>query len=251
MSTATATPPLSSQPPLSEPARLMNVFVAPSKTFTDLNRKANWLAPFLIMTLLSFAYSYVISRQVTWKTVAENEIHSNPKAQERLEKLTPEQRDSNMALSLKITKGIGYVFPLLNLIWLLIVAAVLMATFNFGAGAEVKFSRALSVLMYASLPGLIKILIAIGVMYAPGFDPEGFHIKNPVATNPGAFFDPINSRFLYTLGSSIDIFMIWVLVLTAIGFACISNVKRSTSMIIVFGWYIVFALGSAGMSLMF
>jgi hypothetical protein len=40
--------------------------------------------------------------------------------------------------------------------------------------------------------------------------------------------------------------MIWTLILTAIGFSCVSKVKRSTAMTIVFGWYIVFTLGSAG-----
>jgi hypothetical protein len=67
-------------------------------------------------------------------------------------------------------------------------------------------------------------------------------IQNPVATNPGYFLSPADSPFLFGLASSIDVFMIWTLVLTAIGFTCVSKVKRPTAMLIVFGWYVVITL---------
>ena len=35
-------------PPMSEGARIINTFIAPSKTFTDLRRSAAWWAPFLL-----------------------------------------------------------------------------------------------------------------------------------------------------------------------------------------------------------
>jgi hypothetical protein len=38
--------------PLSEPQRLVDVFIAPSKTFTDLRRNASWWAPFLITAIV-------------------------------------------------------------------------------------------------------------------------------------------------------------------------------------------------------
>ena len=79
-----------------------------------------------------------------------------------------------------------------------------------------------------------------------GADPDSFALQNPAATNPGYFLSPGNSPFLYSLATALDVFMIWTLVLTAIGFTCVSKVKRSTALTIVFGWYIVFTLGSAG-----
>ena len=41
MSSATV-PPVPEAAPLSEPARIVNTFIAPSKTFTDLRRSAAW-----------------------------------------------------------------------------------------------------------------------------------------------------------------------------------------------------------------
>ncbi len=39
--------------PLSEPARILNTFIAPSKTFTDLQRKSSWWAPWLLISIVS------------------------------------------------------------------------------------------------------------------------------------------------------------------------------------------------------
>jgi hypothetical protein len=48
----------------------------------------------------------------------------------------------------------------------------------------------------------------------------------------------------------LDIFLMWTLILTAIGFTCLSKVKRGTALAIVFGWWAGFtptaaALGAA------
>jgi hypothetical protein len=46
----------------------------------------------------------------------------------------------------------------------------------------------------------------------------------------------------------IDIFVIWTLVLTAIGFTCVSKVKRGTALAIVFGWYVAFMVLIVGLT---
>jgi hypothetical protein len=105
--------------------------------------------------------------------------------------------------------------------------------------------------MYAGLAMAVRSILVIVSLFA-GFDPDSFTLQNPAATNPGFFLDPTTSPFLYSLASSLDIFMIWTLVLTAIGLSCVSKkMKRSTAMIGVFAWYAIFALGSAALAAAF
>jgi hypothetical protein len=104
--------------------------------------------------------------------------------------------------------------------------------------------------MYASLALLIKTILAT-ISVAAGADPDSFNLQNPVATNPGYFLSPGNSPFLYSVATALDIFMIWTLILTAIGFTCVGKVKRSTAMAIVFGWYVSFTLIAAGLGALF
>jgi len=49
--------------PLSEGARIVNTFIAPSKTFTDLRRSAAWWAPFLLMVIVSTFLVYSVGRR--------------------------------------------------------------------------------------------------------------------------------------------------------------------------------------------
>jgi len=72
-----------------------------------------------------------------------------------------------------------------------------MASFNFGAGAEIHFGTALGVVMYASLPGIIKAVLAIVSLMA-GAKPESFNFQNPVA---GYFIDPVAAPVIFRLAS--------------------------------------------------
>ena len=74
-----------------------------------------------------------------------------------------------------------------------------------------------------------------------GMSPDNFNIQNPVATNLGILFNGVDNPVLYTAASFVDIFAIWTLVLTAIGFTCVSKAKLGPALAIVFVWYIAFA----------
>ena len=236
--------------PLSEGARIVNTFIAPSKTFTDLRRSAAWWAPFLLMVVVSILFVYVGGQKVGFRKAMENQMQAQPKQQARLEQLPPDQREQQMQQATKVTEIIGYAFPAIQLIILVIITAVLFGTFKFAAGADVSFKLSLAIVMYASLPGLLRPVLAIVSLLAGG-SPDSFTFQNPVATNPGYFMNPADSPFLYGVASSLDIFLIWTLVLTAIGFTCVSKVKRGTAMTIVFGWWLVFTLAAAGLGAAF
>src|SRR3984885_2443711 len=72
--------------PLSEGARIVDTFIAPSKTFTDLRRNASWWAPFLLMVIISTVFVYVAGQKIGFRKIMENQMQAQPKAQERLEK---------------------------------------------------------------------------------------------------------------------------------------------------------------------
>ena len=182
--------------------------------------------------------------------MVENQIGVSPKATRQLEQLPPDQRSQAINRQVVGVRYFCYAYPGVILLWNLIIAAVLFAAFKFGASAAVKFKTSYAIVMYASLPLLLKTVLAT-ISVAAGADPDSFNLQNPAATNPGYFLSPGNSPFLYSAATALDIFMIWTLILTAIGFACVSKARRSTAMTIVFGWYIVFTLGAAGLGALF
>jgi Yip1 domain len=242
--------PAPEQAPLSEVARIVNTFIAPTKTFTDLRRNAAWWAPFLLMVAVSTVFVYTAGQKIGFRKIMENQMQAQPKQQARLEQLPPDQREEQMQKGAKVTQVISYTFPLITLIIWLIIASALFATFKFAAGADVSFKVSLAIVIYAALPLMLKSLLAMLSVVA-GMSPDSFSFQNPIASNPGYFMNPADNIFLYSVASGIDIFMIWTLVLTAIGFICVSKVKHGTAYGIVFGWWLVFTLIGAAMGAAF
>ena len=79
-------------------------------------------------------------------------------------------------------------------------------------------------------------------------DPEGFNVRNPVATNPAYFMNPLEHKFLYGLLTAVDVFSIWVIVLLGIGYSSVSKLKRSTAILIVAACFLVYKLASSALS---
>ena len=215
-----------SQPGLSEAARIINTFVAPSKTFADIARKPTWWVPWLLVSVFSLVFIYTIDQKIGFERIARQEIERSPRAQQ-FDSLPPEQREQQMRLASKVTQGFSYATPVLALIGGLITAAVLMGIFNFGFAAEVSFMQAMGIVFYSWLPSIISVILATVSLFVLS-DPEGFNIRNPVATNPAYFMDPTSSRYLLALLRGLDIFVIWIIVLMGIGFATNSKNRKLT-----------------------
>ncbi len=232
-------------PHLSEGERIINTFIAPSKTFHDVKRNPSWWVPWLVISVFSLIFMFAVGQKVGFEQIAQTEI-SRSKRAEQFERLPPEQKARQLQLTVSITKGISYAIPVTSLIAFAITAAILMATFNFGAGAEIPFKTSMAVVIYSWLPYILHSLLGVVSLFA-GSDPEGFNIRNPVATNPAYFMDPTQHRFLYGLASSLDVFNLWVIVLMAIGYSAVSKLKRSTAFAVVLGWYLLFKIVGAAL----
>lgn len=216
---STAVPPMPSEtaPGLSEPQRIINTFIAPSKTFEDIRRNASWWVPWLIIAIFTLAAVAVFTKKVNMEDLIREQIASSPQAQQ-FESLPKEQQETQIARFAKFAKVFSYASPLISLILALITAAILMAAFNFIFEAQVPYMRSLAIYWYSSLPGIITAVLLIAILMA-GTDFEGRNPANPVATNLAYFLDYHGtSKFVYGMARSVDVFTIWTIILIGIGF---------------------------------
>lgn len=240
-------------PGLSEPQRLVNTFIAPSKTFADLRRNASWWVPWLLSAVFGLMFGIVAAQKLDTAQMVRQKIEQSPSAQKRMEQLSPQQREQAIALQANIAKVTFYMLPLFTLLSGLIVAAVLMAIFNFIMGAEVPFSRALAIAFYAGVPAILgTILLTVSILLSA--DPSTIDLNsNPMPTNPGFFMDPNGNKFIYGLVSGLDIFRIWYVVLLGLGFSVASSnrkPKASTGITAVLVIYAIIVLIGAGLRAM-
>jgi hypothetical protein len=202
------------------------------------------------MVISSFCFVYTVQTKVGWDQVTENmRANMSEKQKERIEQMPPDQQQRQAQGMKTVVKYSAYAFPVFILIVNLIFAVVLMATFNFGVGTSISFSRAFAICMYAGVVGIIKSVLAIITMFA-GANPENFNLENPVGTNLAFYMDKSSVGALYPLLQTLDIFTLWTCILLGIGFAVVGGKKTSTGIGVVFGWLaliVVIRVGWAAM----
>lgn len=254
MSTPSTTTVAPDAAPLSQSGRIVNTFIAPSRTFGDLQRSASWWAPWLLISLMSVIFIYSIDRTIGFDQISQSAIAKSPRA-EQFEKLPADQQARQLRITATFTRYISYTSPVIILVVFVVVAAVLMGTFNLALGTSVPFKIALAIVVYSGLPGIIGAALGAISVVAGGMsgslDKEAFDMRNPVATNPAYFMDPAGNKFAYGMASALDIFVIWNIALIGIGFACAGKVKRGTAIGTVAGWYLLYKLLTAGAAALF
>jgi len=237
--------------PLSQGARIIDTFIAPSKTFTDLRRSAAWWAPWILISIFSLVFIYAVGKQVGFEQVNRYNIAHSPKQAEQFDRLPADQQAARLRIAGKFVAVLGYGSPAFLLLYCLIGSVVVWLVFKLGAGAETTFSQAFAIVMYAWLPGIIGAILGTISLFA-GVNPEGFDISNPVGTNLAYYLDPdTTAKFVRSMASALDVFTIWSLILVGIGFACTSKVKRSSAIAIVVTCYLVYKLLGAGLAAAF
>jgi len=240
--------PAASTQPLNEMQRIVDTFVAPSKTGKDILRSGAWWGPFIILMVISVAFSFSVGKKIGWAAVYDNQISQNPKMKELIEKLPAEQQVIARQKGIARQPYSAYGAPVLSLIFTAIFALLIWPTINFGFGGTAKYGKIFAVLMYSNLIGYgARFLLAMIALFA-GLSPDSFNLSNPVGTNVGYYLAGGGTPlWLVTMGTFFDIFGIWSLVVCVIGCSIVSRVKASSAAIAIFGWWVVFMLAVTGL----
>ncbi len=208
---------------MGEFSRLTGVFFEPTKTFADIAERPRWLVPLVLLILASVVYMILFTQRVGWDGTIRQQMESNP----RTAQMSPEQRERAITMGAKFASISAYAGPVVGIpVYDLIVAGVLLGIVAGLMSAPVKFKQVFAVVCYAGLPGVLVAALSIVVMFLK--KPEDFNLRNPLAFNPGVFMDPqSSSKFLYSLATSLDLFVIWTILLIAVGLKAAAGKRLS------------------------
>lgn len=225
---------------LSQVERVVDTFVAPRKTFTDILRSRSCWLPILLMIVSSLAVAFTMQKRIGFEQMYSMTLQQSPAQQAQMDSLPPDQRAARMKVGAAITEGISYAYWALSLIGAAIGAVILWASFNFLAGARTSFSEMFTVWIYAALTGLVGAVIIIAMLMIAGG--ESFNVQDPIGTNPGYYLSPDSPHWLRALLGSFDLLMFWFIGLLIIGTSIVAKVKRSTAAAIVVGWWVLIVI---------
>lgn len=158
----------------------------------------------------------------------------SPVSDEQYEAMRTASRGNIGAYSTIVFTGIGLAF------FSLVITVVLWGVFNAIMGGTATFKQVMSIVVHSQAVSTLSVLIAAPIMYSRG-EMRTSGIANLAALFPMLDETSVLSRFL----GSIDLFMIWWIVVLAIGLGVLY--KRSTNGIAT-GLFIFYGLMALGLA---
>jgi len=217
--------------------RIIGVIFSPKETFESIVRKPTWLVPIILLCLVQCAVVGIYGQRVGWRSLLEKQLGNNPQFQQ----LKPEAQQERIQQVMPFVSKIAYVQVIIGpFVALFLFAGIFWLIFNMGAGAKIGYRIAMGVVSYSLVPGLLTALLGILVLYLK--DPSTVDLQNLVATNVASYLSSDAPKWMHAL-RLVDLFVIWEMILLALGFSAAAPKKLSTGSAFawIFGlWAIVF-----------
>jgi hypothetical protein len=181
----------------------------------------------------------MLNTKMNWGDYIRHKAEESP----RFAQLSEERKDQALAPQIKFWSKFSYCVGAVGVpILALFFGFLYWAAFNLFSGAGLRFATAFAITVHAYLPSVIQSILAMIILPLKSVgdvDPESI-----VATNVKAFLSDDAPKWLAALGSSLDLFWIWFMVLAAIGFAAANpkKIKSGTAYSVVVGLWGVWVL---------
>jgi hypothetical protein len=223
---------------LSQIERVVDTFISPDKTSTDILRSTSWWLPCVIVTLCAALYGFTAVKKVGLSTMADNMLHTMPKIEGMMASDPSQAAAIHARFEKQLSSGF-YSTPISFVIGGFAIAGLFMATVNFVFGGRANFWQAVAVFWYSLLPLALWYLLII-VILAAGVNTDTFQAANPVGTNIG-FYMTDSSPVVVALLSVIDIFSIWIFGLQAYGIAKVARISFGKGLVAVAIWWLLYS----------
>ena len=210
-------------------AKIAGIFLEPGKTFRNLSRSPNFIAPLVIVMLASLLFT-IFALPIIVKSSLEMQ-------REKLEELdTPqEQIDQQLEIAKKFIKPFALVAaPISTVVIALIITGIMLFAGNIVMGGESKYKMMLSLYCYSDLVDVIAFAVRLPLVLNKGTMEVYISLA---ALMPEAMKETI----WFKIAAVFDIFVIWKLILISVGMGIVYKTKTHKPLLIMVLIYLLFA----------
>jgi hypothetical protein len=230
---------------MGEFSRLAGVFFEPMKTFKDIAQRPTWIVPMILVIVAVLGVTMTMSQRIGWERIFRHQDENTS----RYQRMSQADKDQMVAMQMKFA-SLGYLGAFIGVpIYDVVAAAILLGIAGGLMGGGMRFKQVFAVVSYSGLPGVLSAILTIIVIFLK--NPDDFNMQNPLAFNAGAFMDPNSgSKFVYSLASSLDLFVIWTILLMATGLKAAAGKKLTFTgalVAVLLPWAVV-VLGKAAVA---
>jgi hypothetical protein len=220
-------------------ARLVGVIFSPGATFAKLLPKAPWVGALAVVTLLTAGGQYAfLSTEVGQEAMVDQQVH-----QAELRNggnITQQQIDMFESLKTKNRYFVGGAILIFGPIFTFVFAGIYFGVFNALLGGDASFKQVLAIVTHSGAVNIVQTLFVLPLNYVRG--------SASSATTLGVFVQSFmdETNFVARVLGMIDLFIVWNLVVSAIGLGVLYRRKTGPIFWSLMGVYVVIVLAIAG-----
>jgi hypothetical protein len=195
---------------------LIDLYFSPRDAFARIVRAPSVLVPLAAYALIVLGFTGVWMSKMNPTEFMRTQIEESPRA----EQMSAEQKAQIVEQQAKFMGVFGWVVgPVFIAIMLLAVAGGLLFIYRFFYGGEVVFKQSFAIVIWTFLAvSIVSVPVTLAVLALKGdwnVDPN-----QAVMANLGLLLEKQTAaRPLWALFTSIDVFVLWMVFLLAVGFA--------------------------------
>ncbi len=235
---ATPAPPAVPAPP-SLIARLVGVIFSPRETFAKLLPKAPWFAALVVVTLVTAGGQYAfLSTEVGQEAMVDQQIH-----QAELRNggnITQQQIDMFEGLKTKNRYFVLGAIVIFSPVMTFVFAGIYFGVFNALLGGDASFKQVLAIVTHSGAVNIVQTLFILPLNYVR----ESASSATTLGVFVQSFLD--ESNFVARVLGMIDLFIVWNLIISAIGLGVLYRRKTGPIFWSLMGVYVVIVLVIAG-----
>lgn len=219
--------------PKSLPARLIGVLTSPMATFQAIVANPKWFGALAVTTLLiAFFSALPMTTEAGRQATLDQQVSAMKSFGVEVDDRIYEQMERGAA-RLPYTTAASVI--VISPIFALIIAGLLFAVFNAAMGGEASFKQVFSVISHAGVVSALSAIFSGAVNYFRG--------GTGSIANLGALLPMLPEKsFLGNLLGTIDVFLVWYVVVLAIGLAVLYRRRTQPIALSLLGVYAVIAL---------
>ena len=249
MSDLSAAPPVATEPerPTGFFANLIDLYFSPAEAFTNLLRKPSFLVPLLVHISLSLAFTGIWLQKVDARAFMKARIEESPRGSqippERMEAILSQQE----TWLPRISWASGVLAPVIIAFAL---GGLLLFVFRFFYSSDINYKQSLTIVTssFATL-ALLTTPLLLSVLALK--DDWTIPPQEALQANVTLFLDKASAaKWLWSLGSSLDLFSFWLIFMVATGFAAASKRRWTWALPGVLAPWAMFVIGKVGLSLL-
>ncbi len=224
--------------------RLLLAFTSPGELFAATDRAPKWVLALIALVVLGVVAQLVAAPHIDWEATVREQMSS------RAQQLDDEALDRAVSGYERFGSIAPYIAVVTTPLAMLLVAGLFLAGLKV-AGSACDFKRVLAVTVHSYWPAYAVSTVLFVALVSRIDKVSGSALQSLVKSHVGAFLSQDAPRWQFALGSSLDLFNLWIIVLQIIAVATVGKVKRATAAAIVLGPWVVYVVGKTGLTALF